>query len=621
MQYKFDATSITSRFDESQKLEIAISRDESQVEGSVELSIKQPSSKAGFKEGFNRTPKFNFKPGQEQVIFKPGQILKVNPSKKIKLEMTLQNPDADIGTATVSSKKLTLTLVPASKKAATKPSPTSVKPTPTTTTGSTPIPTPLPVGSSPSPSVKPSPKPQSPVPVPSTPAPSAPVPTAADIARLEKMIAQTQGSLNTMQGTLKTSLGDVQSGIKNIQVLEKQQINLEQDQQKMMIEDNTEVNSGMDQLNATMNQLLQMMAQQQAGVQQPTHQAGGPRVAGNTGITGGMHINAGAGAQAATQPHTQPQHVNTPLPIGTQVVMPGSTGAIAPTTKPQYVCGQFTTYIPVVEYEQPTDMKICKREFDHLCSLNNVTAKVENGITRLTFPPGVPQPPAPGTVGTLPTSTTTPTVPSNNPTAPPGTKQPSIPSYYGQIHIPGKPDPQWAYIPNKPITGTLMTCPAPMQPEAVFDPITNEVVQACVLRSTATSTTPNPTSSAWKPVTKYLNDWSGDVQYRFRNGDLELRGQATAPTASTKAKANPNATAPIFWIMDAEITPMIPSVMKVADGGGSYSGVGLWWTVFSPAKDGVAQESATGANGLVVSAAAASIALAPISFTGVELAI
>jgi hypothetical protein len=162
-----------------------------------------------------------------------------------------------------------------------------------------------------------------------------------------------------------------------------------------------------------------------------------------------------------------------------------------------------------------------------------------------------------------------------------------------------------------------------MMPEAVFDPYTNNVVQACVLRSvssTPTTPTPAPTSS-WKPVTKYLNDWSGNVEYRFRNGNLELRGDATAPTVSTKAKANPNATAPVFWIMDPEIMPMLPSVMKVADGGGTYSGVGIWWTVFSPAKDGIAQETATGANGLVVSAHANSIAIAPVSFTGVVLPI
>jgi hypothetical protein len=163
-----------------------------------------------------------------------------------------------------------------------------------------------------------------------------------------------------------------------------------------------------------------------------------------------------------------------------------------------------------------------------------------------------------------------------------------------------------------------------MMPEAVFDPYTNNVVQACVLRSTSTTPTtptPVPTTTSWKPVTKYLNDWSGNVEYRFRNANLELRGDATAPTASTKAKANPNATAPVFWIMDPEIMPMLPSVMKVADGGGTYSGVGIWWTVFSPAKDGMPQETATGANGLVVSAVANSIALAPVSFTGVVLPI
>jgi hypothetical protein len=165
-----------------------------------------------------------------------------------------------------------------------------------------------------------------------------------------------------------------------------------------------------------------------------------------------------------------------------------------------------------------------------------------------------------------------------------------------------------------------------MMPEAVFDPYSNNVVQACVLRSTTTTpTTPGtpttPSSTPWKPVTSYLNDWSGNVEYRFRNGNLELRGEATAPSTSTKAKANPNATAPIVWIMDAEIMPMIPSTMKVSDGGGSYSGVGLWQTFFSPAKDGIPQETATGANGLVVGAQAASIAIAPVSFTGVVLPI
>jgi hypothetical protein len=77
----------------------------------------------------------------------------------------------------------------------------------------------------------------------------------------------------------------------------------------------------------------------------------------------------------------------------------------------------------------------------------------------------------------------------------------------------------------------------------------------------------------------------------------------------------------MFWIMDAEITPMIPSVMKVSDGGGSYSGVGLWQTVFSPAKDGIPQQTASGANGLVVSAHANSLAIAPVSVTGVSLPI
>jgi hypothetical protein len=56
-----------------------------------------------------------------------------------------------------------------------------------------------------------------------------------------------------------------------------------------------------------------------------------------------------------------------------------------------------------------------------------------------------------------------------------------------------------------------------MMPEAVFDPYTNNVVQACVLRSsssTPTTPTPAPTTTSWKPVTKYLNDWSGNVEYR-----------------------------------------------------------------------------------------------------------
>ena len=75
MQYKFDATSVTSKFDESQDLEIAISRNESQVAGSVGLSFKQISSKAGFKDGFHQTPVITFKAGEAKVIFKPGQIL------------------------------------------------------------------------------------------------------------------------------------------------------------------------------------------------------------------------------------------------------------------------------------------------------------------------------------------------------------------------------------------------------------------------------------------------------------------------------------------------------------------------------------------------------------------
>jgi len=579
MQYKFDAGKITSKFEESEKLEISISRDEFQVAGTVGLSIKQLGSKSSFKEGFDKTPVISFKEGQDKFSFKPGQILKTNPSKKIQIEMTLVNPDADMGTATASKKPVVVTIVPAKKSSTPKPTP---KPSPTPTPAPT---TPTPPKPSPTPTPTPKPTP-TPAPIPGT----SSSPTAADIARLEKLIGQTQTSLNTMQ----TGLSQVSAGIQNIQVLEKHSQDLEQ----IQIQEGDEMSDEIKEIRADVNQLIQMFQTMAGGVvtPQPTP----------------MPMPS---SPMPTSPMPAP-HTSTPAP---------HTSTPAPTSKP--TCGEYTIYIPKVEYEHPITLTICKRELDHALSLSRVTQKVEQGVTRLTFPPDVPPPPAPGNSTTTPpvSSTPTPTTPATgSPTAPPGTKQPSIPSYYGQIHIPGKPDPQWAYIPNVPITGTLTTCPAPMMPEAVFDPYSNNVVQACVLRSsssTPTIPTPAPTTTSWKPVTKYLNDWSGNVEYRFRNGDLELRGEATAPTASTKAKADPNSTAPMFWIMDAEITPMIPSVMKVSDGGGSYSGVGLWQTVFSPAKDGVPQQTASGANGLVVSAHANSLAIAPVSVTGVSLPI
>jgi len=591
MQYKFDAGKITSKFEESEKLEISISRDEFQVAGTVGLSIKQLGSKSSFKEGFDKTPVISFKEGQDKFIFKPGQILKTNPSKKIQIEMTLVNPDADMGTATASKKPVVVTIVPAKKSSTPKPAPTPA-PTPTTPKPAPTTPT-TPTTPKPSPTPTPTPKPTpTPAPIPGTPS----SPTAADIARLEKLIGQTQTSLNTMQ----TGLSQVSAGIQNIQVLEKHSQDLEQ----VQIQESDEMSDEIREIQATVNQLVQMVAGAMSGgvvTPQPTPMP--------------MPTSPMPTSPMPTSPMPAP-HTSTPAP---------HTSTPAPTSKP--TCGEYTIYIPKVEYEHPITLTICKRELDHALSLSRVTQKVVDGVTRLTFPPDVPPPPAPGSSTTTPpvSSTPTPTTPATgSPTAPPGTKQPSIPSYYGQIHIPGKPDPQWAYIPNVPITGTLTTCPAPMMPEAVFDPYTNNVVQACVLRSTSTTPTtptPAPTTTSWKPVTKYLNDWSGNVEYRFRNGNLELRGDATAPTASTKAKANPNATAPVFWIIDPEIMPMLPSVMKVADGGGTYSGVGIWWTVFSPAKDGIAQETATGANGLVVSAVANSIALAPVSFTGVVLPI
>jgi hypothetical protein len=55
-------------------------------------------------------------------------------------------------------------------------------------------------------------------------------------------------------------------------------------------------------------------------------------------------------------------------------------------------------------------------------SLSRVTQKVVDGVTRLTFPPDVPPPPAPGSSTTTPPvpSTPTPTTPATgSPTAPP----------------------------------------------------------------------------------------------------------------------------------------------------------------------------------------------------------
>jgi len=66
MQYKFDVGKITSKFEESEELEIPISRDEFQVAGTIGLSIKQLGSKSSFKEGFNKTPVISFKEGQDK---------------------------------------------------------------------------------------------------------------------------------------------------------------------------------------------------------------------------------------------------------------------------------------------------------------------------------------------------------------------------------------------------------------------------------------------------------------------------------------------------------------------------------------------------------------------------
>jgi hypothetical protein len=59
--------------------------------------------------------------------------------------------------------------------------------------------------------------------------------------------------------------------------------------------------------------------------------------------------------------------------------------------------------------------------------------------------------------------------------------------------------------------------------------------------------------------------------------------------------------------MDAEIMPMLPSVMKVQMGVVATPESEFGGQSFSPAKDGIAQETATGANGLVVSAHANSL--------------
>jgi hypothetical protein len=259
MQYKFDAGKITSKFEESEKLEISISRDEFQVAGTVGLSIRQLGSKSSFKEGFDKTPVISFKEGEDKFSFKPGQILKTNPSKKIQIEMTLVNPDADMGTATASKKPVVVTIVPAKKSSTPKPTP---KPSPTPTpvpTPTTPKPAPTtpttPTTPKPSPTPTPTPKPTpTPAPIPGTPS----SPTAADIARLEKLIGQTQTSLNTMQ----TGLSQVSAGIQNIQVLEKHSQDLEQ----VQIQEGDEMSDEIKEIRADVNQLIQMFQTMAGGV-------------------------------------------------------------------------------------------------------------------------------------------------------------------------------------------------------------------------------------------------------------------------------------------------------------------------------------------------------------------
>src|SRR4028119_383181 len=105
------------------------------------------------------------------------------------------------------------------------------------------------------------------------------------------------------------------------------------------------------EIQATVNQLVQMVA---------------------GGMSGGVVTPQPTPMPMPTSPMpTSPMpapHTSTPAP---------HTSTPAPTSKP--TCGEYTIYIPKVEYEHPITLTICKRELDHALSLSRVTQKVEQG--------------------------------------------------------------------------------------------------------------------------------------------------------------------------------------------------------------------------------------------------